>query len=95
MRLISSVLFERKTNLQFRSEKIAQAVFVRSLTECANHCVSKTKCVSFFYNHIDSLCQSDGKIYVSFVYKNAYSWIYYGKKSFLSCLYLKKINFNI
>lgn len=82
MRLISSVLFERKTNLQFWKGNIALPVFVRSLTECANRCVSKTKCVSFFYNHIDSLCQSDGKIYVTSVYKNAYSWIYYGKKSF-------------
>lgn len=82
MRLISSVLFERKTNLQFWKENNPLPVFVRSLTECANRCVSKTKCVSFFYNHIDSLCQSDGKIYVTSVYTNAYSWIYYGKKSF-------------
>lgn len=85
MCLVLSVLFKRKANWQFRKENIAQPVFVRSLSECANLCVSKTKCVSLFFNHIDSFCQSDGKMYMSFAYKNANPWIYYGKKSFLSC----------
>lgn len=76
---LSSVFFERKTNLQFNRERSIVPVFVRSLSECAMQCVFKTKCVFFFYNHVDFFCQSEGKLFVSFTEGNGNNWMYYGK----------------
>lgn len=76
---LSSVYFERKTNLQFKRETSIVPVFARSLSECAIQCVFRTNCVSFFYNNVDLICPSEGKIYVSFANGNGNNWIYYGK----------------
>lgn len=79
---VSSVYFERKTDMQFNRETSIVPVFARSLSECAMRCVFKTKCVSFFYNNLDLLCQLEGKIYVSFTEGSGNYWEYYGKNLF-------------
>lgn len=76
---VSSVYFERKTNFQLSRDTNIVPVFTSSLLECAMRCVFRTKCVFFFYNHVDLLCQSEGKIYVSFTDGSGNYWTYYGK----------------
>lgn len=74
-----SVHFRKETKFTFGRETSIQPMIVRSLTKCAMQCVCTTKCVSFFYNHFDSLCQLEGKIYMSFDESSTDPWIYYGK----------------
>ncbi|XP_052684566.1 fucolectin-1-like [Crassostrea angulata] len=52
-------------------------MLVPSLIDCATLCARRSKCVSFFFNLLESLCQFDGKIYVSFDGGSAGFWSYY------------------
>lgn len=70
--------FRRKTNLDFRRDVNVPPMLVPSLIDCATLCARRSKCVSFFFNLLESLCQFDGKIYVSFDGDSAGFWSYYG-----------------
>lgn len=48
-------------------------------SQCAMRCVFTTQCLSFFYNHVDLLCQSEGNIYLSFTDGSGNYWMYYDK----------------
>lgn len=48
-------------------------------SQCAMRCVFTTQCLSFLYNHVDLLCQSEGNIYLSFTDGNGNYWMYYDK----------------
>lgn len=74
-----SVFFRKETRFHFDRETSIQPMIVQSLTKCAMQCACITKCVSFFYNDFDSLCQLEGKIYMSFDENNNDPWIYYGE----------------
>jgi hypothetical protein len=74
----SNMLYQRKTDLDYRRQGTTLSYPVVSLSVCARQCAEKTQCVSFFFNPLESLCQTEGRIYLSFDERNAGPWQYYG-----------------
>ena len=73
-----SVHFLSKTDLDYRSQSDISPQSVRSVSECAAVCARKNGCVAFFFSLLESLCQVEGRILLSFDGSGPGPLTYYG-----------------
>jgi hypothetical protein len=74
----SNMLYQRRTDLDYRQQDTALSFPVASLSVCAKQCTEMVQCVSFFFNPLEFLCQTEGRIVLSFDGSDAGPWQYYG-----------------
>ncbi|XP_048762215.2 fucolectin-like [Ostrea edulis] len=77
----SYVIYQWKTDLNYRRQVTAVTVPVASLSVCASQCAAKAQCVSFFFNIREFLCQTEGRIHLSFDGSDGEPWRYYEIKT--------------
>jgi hypothetical protein len=74
----SNIFYQRKTDLDYRLQTTALSFPVDSIVACAMRCAERLQCVSFFFNAMEILCQTEGKTILSFDRSDNGPWEYYG-----------------